>query len=71
MTTVLNRRRKSEKMTSAEKSKYKTFVSKFDTKIDAAAFFGFSVTTLDAVLTKGCGNPDTIKLIREKINAQA
>ncbi len=67
--TTKTRVRRSEKLTSAEKRAYSNKVASFDTKIDAAEFFGFSVVTLDAVLLKGSGKPHTINLIRKKLVA--
>lgn len=63
--------KRSEKLQTAELNAYKKKVYSFDTKIDAAAFFGFSVVTLDAVLLKGSGKPSTIKTIREKLTPAA
>ena len=68
-TTIKTRVRRSEKLTPTEKKAYSRAVAAFETKIDAAEFFGFSVVTLDAVLLKGSGKPHTINLIREKLVA--
>jgi hypothetical protein len=59
------RRRKSDKLLPAEFTEFKKKVDSFDTKIDAAEFFGFSTVTLEAVtFKKGKGRPDTIQKIR-------
>ena len=67
MEATKERVRRSEKLTPTEKQAYDELVETFDTKIDAAEFFGFSVVTLDAVSLKGSGKPGTIAIIREKI----
>lgn len=68
-TIAKTRVRRSEKLTAEEKKAYSRKVASFETKIDAADFFGFSKVTLDAVLLKGSGKPYTINLIREKLVA--
>ena len=68
-TITKTRVRRSEKLTAEEKKAYRRIVNAFETKIDAADFFGFSKVTLDAVLLKGSGKPHTINLIREKLVA--
>lgn len=65
MKQIAQRQRRSEKLTPEEFKAFKKEVAAFDTKIDAAAAFGFSVVTLDAILLKGTGHPNSIKLIRQ------
>lgn len=71
VTKTNTRNRRSEKLASKEHTAYKNKVASFDTKIDAAEFFGFTVTTLDAILLKGSGKPGSILTIREKIGTAA
>ncbi len=59
--------RRSEKLTPEEHRQFKKHANSFDTKRDAAEYYGFSVVTLDAVLLKGSGKPTTVKTIREKL----
>jgi hypothetical protein len=61
--------KRSAELTKEELKAYKNKVDSFKTKIAAAEFFGISVVTLDAITLKGSGNPNTISLIREKLNA--
>lgn len=68
MTTLQDRKRRSEHMTKDEHKAFHKFVSQFPTKIDAALAIGVSRVTLDAVMFKGSGKPETIRLIREKLN---
>ena len=69
MSATKERAKRSEKMSKQERSMFSKRVFSFDTKIDAAEYFGFSTVTLDAVLLKGSGRPNTIKMIREKLSA--
>lgn len=71
MTASNNRVRRSEKLNPEEKKVFSKKVASFDTKRDAAEYFGFSTVTLDAVLLKGSGKPGTIELIRQKISTAA
>lgn len=66
-TRLKNRVLRSEKMTKEEKKSFDKMVESFDTKRDAAIFFGFSTITLDALLLKGSGKPGTISLVRDKL----
>lgn len=54
-------------MTSDEKRALKKYVTSFPTVIDAAFCIGIHRNTLDIVLIKGSGSPETIHKIREKI----
>lgn len=55
-------------MTKEEHRAFVKYVATFPTKLDAAFAVGVSRLTLDAVLLKGSGRPDTIQMIREKLN---
>jgi len=66
---VTERVRKSARLSPEMHSAFKRKVKAFDTKIDAAEYFGFSTVTLDAVLLKGRGKPSTIETIINKVNA--
>jgi molybdenum cofactor biosynthesis enzyme MoaA len=68
MEISMERKKRSEQMTKEECRAFKKYVATFPTKIDAAFALGFSRITLDSVLLKGSGKPETIRLIREKLN---
>lgn len=68
---IVYRRRKSEKLTPAEKIAFKKWVMSHDTQEDAREALGVAKSTLDRVLALGSGNPDTVQKIREKINPVA
>lgn len=59
------RKRRSERMTKEEHKAFTKWVASFQTKLDAAYVVGVSRITLDAVLLKGSGKPETINTIRE------
>jgi len=71
MSNTKDRVRRSEKLKTAEHEAFKKKVEEFDTKIDAAEFFGFSTVTLDAIKLKGSGKPSTIETIRTKLTTAA
>ena len=71
MSKAKQRVRRSEKLTPDELTAFKAKAEEFDTKIDAADFFGFSTVTLDNVSLKGSGKPATIRTIREKLQLVA
>lgn len=71
MQQILDRKRRSEQMTKEEFSAFKKYVQSFPTKIDAAATIGVSRVTLNGLLFRGTGKPETIRLIREKISVAA
>lgn len=62
------RKRKSESMTKDEVRAFNKWISSFPTKIDAAFALGVSRTTLDSLIFRGSGRPETIAAIREKIS---
>lgn len=62
------RRRRSERLTDSERELFSSWVASFDTKTDAKEALGVSIVTLDNVLLRGSGRPDTIAKIREHIN---
>lgn len=68
MINISERKRKSEKLTPQEKTSLKKYVESFPTVIDAAYAIGIHRNTLDIVLIKGQGSPETVGLIREKLN---
>jgi hypothetical protein len=65
----MERKRRSEKMSKEEHKAFIKWVNSFDTKTDAVVALGISRPTLDNLIFKGSGKPDTIKLIREKLNS--
>ena len=67
MENVIKPQRRSVKLSKEEYRDFKKAVKAFDTKIEAAEFFGFSLVTLDNVLLKGSGKPKTIEIIIEKL----
>lgn len=67
MSKTTERRRRSVKLTNEERRAFKKWVEGFDTKIDAQEALGVSKPTLDMVLVKGSGHPDTIEKIKSKI----
>lgn len=71
MINIQERRRKSERLTPIEFKALKKYVASFNTVIDAAVAIGIHRNTLDIVLIKGKGSPETIGLIREKLASNA
>lgn len=72
MINIQPRKRKSEKLTTEERRSLKKYVALFPTVIDAAISIGIHRNTLDIVLIKGSGSPETVSAIRgalEKIAA--
>jgi hypothetical protein len=69
MINIQERKRKSEKLTPQEFKALKKYVYSFNTVIDAAVAIGIHRNTLDIVLIKGKGSPETVGLIREKLNS--
>lgn len=65
---MTDRKRRSESLTPEEVRAFKKYLGTFPTKIDAAFAIGISRPTLNLVIIRGSGHPDTIKLIREKLN---
>lgn len=68
MINIRDRKRKSEKLTSEEAKSLKKYVYAFPTVIDAAYTIGIHRNTLDMVLIKGSGSPETIEKIRTKLS---
>lgn len=68
MVVATTRRRKSEKLSPEEKRAFTHYVKKFDTKLDAIEAIGISRPTLDAILVKGSGHPDSILKIRNALS---
>jgi hypothetical protein len=71
MINIQERKRKSEKLTPAEVKALTKYVGSFLTVIDAADAIGIHRNTLDIVMIKGKGSPETIALIRNKISEAA
>lgn len=69
MINIQERKRKSEKLTPEEFEALKKYVASLTTVIDAAAAIGIHRNTLDIILIKGKGSPETIGLIRDRLNA--
>jgi DNA-binding XRE family transcriptional regulator len=68
MENLPERNRRSEQMTKEEHKAFKQYVQRFPTKQDAADILGFTRQTVDSILLKGSGKPESIKVIREKLN---
>lgn len=66
----MERKRKSEKLTVEEFRELKKYVKTFPTVIDSAYAIGIHRNVLDLVLIKGSGSPETIGLIRARLNAR-
>jgi hypothetical protein len=65
---TLDRKRRSESLTPEEFRAFKKYLNTFPTKLDAALTIGISRPTLNLVIIRGSGHPDTIKAIRGKLN---
>lgn len=68
METTKERIRKSERLLPDERKKFKQYVDSFETKIDCAESLGLSRVTLDRLIFKGSGKPETIEIVREALN---
>ena len=71
MNNTIRRKKRSEKLTTDERRQFKKYVDSFDTKYDCVLELNISRPTLDNVIAKGSGKPETIQLIREAIKEQA
>lgn len=71
MEQTSTRRKKSVSLTSDEKKAFSKYVESFDTKMDCIERLKISRPTLDRLLFKGSGKPETIQLIREELSAIA
>lgn len=67
MDFMMDRKRRSEPLTKEEHKAFLKYLKTFPTKTDAAIVFGVSRQVLDLVSIKGHGSPESIKLIREKL----
>lgn len=65
------RKRKSEKLSSEERKQFNKYVESFDVKTDCAEALNISRVTLDRMMFKGSGRPETIAIIREALKATA
>jgi hypothetical protein len=68
MEMIMERKRRSEQLTKEEVKAFCKYLSTFPTKFDAALAIGVSRPTLNLVIIRGSGHPETIRLIREKLN---
>lgn len=66
---MIPRKRRSESLTRDEVKVFSKYISTFPTKIDAAFALGVSRITLDSLILKGSGKPETIATVREKLSA--
>jgi hypothetical protein len=66
---TIERKRRSESLTPEEFRAFKKYLNTFPTKVDASIAIGISRPTLNLVIIRGSGHPDTIKLIREKLTS--
>jgi predicted DNA-binding protein (UPF0251 family) len=69
MINIQERKRKTEKLTPEEFKALKKYVLSFHTVVDAAFAIGIHRNTLDMVVIKGSGSPETIDKIRQKLQA--
>lgn len=69
-TTIVGRR-KSVALTSDERKELKKFIKAFDTLTEAAESLGISRQRLDRLQLVGSGSPESITIIREKLNTAA
>lgn len=67
MEILMERKRRSEKMSKEEHKAFIKYIGSFETKSDAADSIGVSRTTLDNLIFKGSGKPETIRSIRERL----
>jgi hypothetical protein len=63
------RKRRSESLTKEEIRAFNKFINSFPTKYDAALAIGISRPTLNLVIIRGSGHPETIAAIRKQIAA--
>ena len=68
MQILQDRKRKSEKMSKEEHKAFLKYVGSFPTKVDAAVALGVSRPTLDGLIHRGSGHPDTIQIVRERLS---
>lgn len=67
MNNTIRRRKRSERLTPEEWRRFRKYVLSFETKYDCVLKLKISRPTLDNVIAKGSGKPDTIQLIRKAI----
>lgn len=65
----MERKRKRDILTKDEHKALLRYVRTFPTIVDAAYSIGIHRNVLDLVMIKGSGSPETIRKIKEKINA--
>lgn len=68
MEITSDRKRRSEKLTQEERRSFRKYVESFDTKQDCAIALGITRPTLDNIIHKGSGRPDTVQIIRDRIS---
>jgi len=69
MAKVVRKQRRSEKLAPSEKVAFKDWVDSFDTLVDAYEDLDVAKGTLERLLLKGSGHPNTIAKVRRKIPA--
>ena len=67
MKTTKERKRKSEKLLPDERKRFNRYVDSFETKIDCAEALNISRVTLDHIIFKGKGKPETVGIIRKAL----
>ncbi len=67
MDLTKQRIRKSEALSADEWRLFLEYVKSFQTKIDAMEALNVTMPTIDRIMLKGTGRPDTIKKIREAL----
>lgn len=70
MINIQERKRKSERLSNDELRLLKKYVASFPTVIDAALAIGIHRNTLDIILIKGSGSPESVGKIKEKLEEQ-
>lgn len=68
MDILIERKRRSEKLTKSEHDALLKYIQSFPTKFDASLAIGISRPTLNLVIIRGSGRPDTIAVIKEKLD---
>lgn len=64
---MIDRKRRSERMSADEHESFKKLFYSFPTKVDAEVYFKLSRQVLDLVAIKGSGSSETIKQIRKTL----
>jgi hypothetical protein len=71
MEMITDRKRRSESLTKDEVKALQKYLTTFPTKYDAAIAIGISRPTLNLVIIRGSGHPDTVATIRAALKTGA